>query len=131
MPTLNELLDVDLSFQEILEQLEEETEDFTVLSGEVAFSSQFEFETAKSILENHYENVEEKGLDVVDGEGESAFTIEFSSPFVDDFDFPDEEVEESLNEGYELEEEPNTDLDKDTVYNFKTFDEFYDWVQRL
>ena len=28
MPTLNELLDVDLSFQEILEQLEEETEDF-------------------------------------------------------------------------------------------------------
>ena len=130
MPTLNELLDVDLSFQEILEQLEEETEDFTVLSGEVAFSSQFEFETAKSILENHYENVEEKGLDVVDGEGESAFTIEFSSPFVDDFDFPDE-VEESLNEEHELEEEPNTDLDKDTVYNFKTFDEFYDWVQRL
>lgn len=97
MPTLNELLDIDLTYQEILDQLEEETDGFTVMDGEVAFSSQFEFETAKTILENHYEEVKEKGLDVVNDEGESAFTLEFSSPFVDDFDFPDE-VEESLNE---------------------------------
>ena len=105
MPTLNELLDIDLTFQEILDQLEEETDGFTVMDGEVAFSSQFEFETAKTILENHYEEVKEKGLDVVNDEGESAFTLEFSSPFVDDFDFPDEEVEESLNEGLSVSKE--------------------------
>ena len=131
MPTLNELLDVDLSFQEILEQLEEETEDFTILSGEVAFSSQFEFETAKSILENHYENVEEKGLDVVDGEGESAFTIEFSSPFVDDLDFPDE-VEES----FELRESDETNSmiaamkDNDKYKDDPSVGSFWDDPQR-
>ena len=36
-----------------------------------------------------------------------------------------------LTESEELEKEPNIDLDKDTYYNFKSFDEFYDWVQRL
>ena len=29
------------------------------------------------------------------------------------------------------ENEPNTDLDKDTHYNFDTFEEFYEWVKRL
>ena len=100
MPTLNELLSIDLSYDDILENLSNETDDFTLPEGEVAFDSQFEAEVAVSILKNHYETVDESGLDVIDDDKEqSAFIIKFSSPIVDDLDFPqEEEVHEALNE---------------------------------
>lgn len=97
MKTLNELLDVNLSFDEVLENLSEQTDDFTLPEGEVAFDDQYEAEMAVSILERYYENVDNAGLDVLSDE-DSAFVIKFSTPFVDDFDFPQEGVEESLNE---------------------------------
>ena len=97
MPTLNELLDIDLSYQDILDNLTEQTDDFTLPEGEVGFDDKFEAEAAIDILKNHYETVTNTGLDVINEAAESAFIIKFSDPIIDDFDFPDE-VEESLNE---------------------------------
>ena len=88
-----------MSFQEILDNLTEQTDDFTLPEGEVAFNSQFEAEVAVSILKNHYNNVDNSGLDLINEAAESAFLIKFSDPIIDDLDFPKEEnVEESLNE---------------------------------
>jgi len=101
MKTLNELLDVNLSFDEVLENLSEQTDDFTLPEGEVAFDDQYEAEMAVSILERYYENVDNAGLDTLSDE-DSAFVIKFSTPFVDDFDFPQEDVEENLNESLSI-----------------------------
>lgn len=99
---LTELLDTNMSFQEVYENLEEQTDDFTLPEGEVAFDHQAEAGIATYILRNHYNNVEGAGYDMIDEDLDdeldtTVFTIKFSDP-VGDFDFPDEEVEESLNE---------------------------------
>ena len=95
---LNELLNEGMDYEEILDTLDEQTDNFTLPEGEVAFDDKYEAEIAISILKNHYENVDDAGLGILNEADESAFVIKFSSPYVDDFDFPDEEVEESLNE---------------------------------
>ena len=97
--SLNELLDINLSYEEILDNLSEQTNDFTDLEGEVAFDDQYEAEVAMSILKNHYENVENNGLDIMEAlDDTSVFTITFSSPIVDDFSFPEEEIKEGAKQ---------------------------------
>lgn len=78
MKTLTELLDINASFEDILNNLREQTKDFTDESGEVAFDDQYEAELAMSILKSYYNNVDNSGLDVVDED--SVFTIKYSSP---------------------------------------------------
>ena len=103
---LTELLDTNMSFQEVYENLEEQTDGFTLPEGEVAFDHQAEAGIATYILRNHYNNVESAGYDMIDEDLDdeldtTVFTIKFSDP-VGDFDFPDEEVEESMNENLEI-----------------------------
>lgn len=95
---LTELLDTNMSFQEVYENLEEQTDGFTLPEGEVAFDHQAEAGIATYILRNHYNNVEGAGYDMIDEDLDdeldtTVFTIKFSDP-VGDFDFPDETEQE-------------------------------------
>ena len=132
MPTLNELLDINMSYDDILENLSEETDSFTLPSGEVAFDDQYEAEVAISILKNHYQKVNNDGLDILNKDT-SGFVISFSDPYLDGFptETEEESVIEQLNESYIPEDIPNTDLDRDTVYTFTNFEEFDSWVEQL
>lgn len=101
MKTLTELLDVDLSYEEILDELEDQTDNFTVYDGTIAFDDQYESELAISILKDHYNTVTNDGIDMIeealgDSEDSGAYVISFSNPIIDDLDFPKEV--ESLNE---------------------------------
>ena len=104
MKLLTELLDINLSYEQILDNLSEYTDDFTLQEGTVKFDDQYEFEVARDILINHYERVIDDGIDLLNDDGEGAFAISFSSPIIDDFNFPEEEVEES----FELRESDET-----------------------
>ena len=124
--SLTELLDVDLSFSEIQQQLEDETEDFTVNEGEVWFDRQFEAGVAEGILKLHYGDVENLGIDTADNGEKSLYKIVYSDLIVDDYNFPDETVEESLNEevsySKNLKDKINEDfgefLDEDIGFKF-------------
>lgn len=108
MKTLTELLDVDLSYEEILDELEDQTDNFTVYDGTIAFDDQYESELAISILKDHYNTVTNDGIDMIeealgDSEDSGAYVISFSNPIIDDLDFPKEV--ESLNEGLSVSKE--------------------------
>ena len=93
MKLLTELLDINLSYEEIFDNLEEYTDNFTLMEGEVKFDDQYEFEIARNILINHYERVIDDGIDLLNDDGDGAFVISFSSPIIDEFNFPKEEVD--------------------------------------
>ena len=125
MPTLNELLSINMSYEDILENLEEQTDNFTLPEGEVAFDDQYEAEVAISILKNHYEKVDNAGIDTLNEAKDSAFVIKFSSPYVDDFDFPkEEEVEEALNESHTVKNKLSDSELKKKLINVTGFDNY-------